>query len=47
MAVVEIDHTLDTTTTGATYRAAVVHEFKEPLVVEEVAAPDPLPARSA
>jgi propanol-preferring alcohol dehydrogenase len=38
MAVVEIDHTPDTTTTGATYRAAVVHEFKQPLVVEEVAA---------
>ena len=45
MAVVEIDHTLDTTTTGATYRAAVVHEFKKPLVVEEVSAPDLAPGQ--
>jgi propanol-preferring alcohol dehydrogenase len=45
MAVVEIDHTLDTATTGATYTAAVVHEFKEPLVVEEVAAPDLAPGQ--
>jgi alcohol dehydrogenase, propanol-preferring len=45
MAVVEIDHTLDTTTRRATYRAAVVHDFKDPLVIEEVVAPDLAPGQ--
>src|SRR3954464_10937362 len=38
MAVTETDQAQRTTTGAATYRAAVVHDFAEPLVIEEVAA---------
>jgi alcohol dehydrogenase, propanol-preferring len=38
MAVIETDQAQRTTTGAATYTAAVVHDFAEPLVVEQVAA---------